>query len=101
MSKLNENLRQAYSEINAINWNEVGDNIRESFSKIKAPGFPSPEQTRLFIEKVREFSRLPKNKQYFDTKRLTEEIRKELRLQDSLECKKNCVGLFKQCKNSA
>ena len=87
MNKLNESLKQAYKEINTINWDEIQDNIRESFSNVKAPDFPSKEQTRLFIEKAAEFYKLKVDNQKFDIKGLTEKIKKEMQLQDSLNAK--------------
>jgi beta-lactamase regulating signal transducer with metallopeptidase domain len=87
MSKLNENLKQAYKEINNINWNKVQNDIRESFSKMKVNNFPSKEQAEFFIEKAKEFSKIRVDKQKFDIRSLTEKMTKEIQLQDSPNAK--------------
>jgi beta-lactamase regulating signal transducer with metallopeptidase domain len=87
MSELNENLKQAYKEINDVNWNKVQNDIRESFSKLKITNFPSKGQAEFLIEKAKEFSKIRVDKQQRDTRSLTEKIAKEIQLQDSLNAK--------------
>lgn len=88
MSQLNENLKQAYKEINDIDWNKVQNNIRESFSKMKVPDFPSKEQSQFLIDKAKEFSKIQGEKQMFDTRFLIKKLNKEIQLQDSLNSKR-------------
>lgn len=85
ISQLNENLKQAYKEINNINWNEVQNNIRESFSQINASNLPIKEQARLFVEKANEFSKFKKDKEKLDKVYLIRKFNKEIKLQDSLQ----------------
>jgi beta-lactamase regulating signal transducer with metallopeptidase domain len=87
IGKFNENLKQAYKEINNINWDKVQNDIRESFSRMKAPNFPSKEQTKFFIEKVKEFSKISAGKQNFGTRYMMKKLNKEIQLQDSLNSK--------------
>jgi beta-lactamase regulating signal transducer with metallopeptidase domain len=87
LSKLNENLQHAYKEINNVNWSKVQNDIRESFSMMKATKFPSKEQAEFFIEKAKDFSKKRGDKLKSDTRYLTEKLKKEIQLQDSLNTK--------------
>ena len=84
VDELNESLKQAYKEINNINWNEVQNNIRESLSKIQPPGFPHQRQARFFMENARKFSKLKDDKERLGKLYLIDHLNKEIQLQDSL-----------------
>lgn len=84
VSKLNENLQQAYKEIENINWDEVQNNIRKSFSKVNITKLPTREQVEFLIEKSKEFSKLKDDELKIAMKSLKEITNKEGHLPDSL-----------------
>ena len=84
VSKLNENLQQAFKEIENINWNEVQNNINENLSKVKVTNLPTKEQVELLLEKSKELYKLEGDKLKIATKSLKERINKENQLWDSL-----------------
>ncbi|KAA9037733.1 M56 family metallopeptidase [Ginsengibacter hankyongi] len=85
INELNEGLKQAYKEINNINWNEVQNNIRESLSKIKSTDFPGKIETQTFMENAKqELSKLKGDKGKFGKLYLLDNLNKEIRLHDSL-----------------
>ena len=88
VSKLNENLQKAYKEIENINWNEVQNNIRENFSKVKIAKLPAREQVEFFLEKSKELSKLQDDKLKIATKSLKEIMNKENQLRDSLSLRR-------------
>ncbi len=88
VSKLNENLQQAYKEIENINWNEVQNNIRQSFSKVKITKLPKREQVEFFLEKSKELSKLKDDELKIATKSLKEIMNKENQLRDSLSSRR-------------
>jgi len=57
LGKLNENLKQAYAEINALDWVKINNEIQESLSKIKMDNFPSNQQIQQYLEKAESFSK--------------------------------------------
>lgn len=84
MGKLNENLKQAYKEINALDWNKIQNEISESFSKTKVSNVSPKEQSIFYIEKAKALSQFIEAQQKFNSKASKEKMQKQLLLQDSL-----------------
>ncbi len=87
VSKLNENLKLAYKEIENINWNQVQNDIRENFSKVTIDKLPAKEQVEFFIEKSKELSKLNEDKLKNATKSLKKIMNKGSQLRDSLSAR--------------
>lgn len=84
MGKLNENLQQAYKEINALDWNKIQNEINKSLSKVKASNLLKKDQAEFYIEKAKVLSKIMEAQQQNNSKELIEKVQKEILVQDSL-----------------
>ena len=85
MGKMNENLKQAYKQINALDWNKVQNEIRKSFPKMKL-NLSQKEQDAFYNEKAKALSKINiiHAQQQYNSKAIREQVKKEMLLQDSL-----------------
>jgi hypothetical protein len=85
MGQWNKNLKQAYKEINALDWKKVEDGIRQNFAKMKAAKLSQKQQQAIFGESVKFLSQEnPLITQKFDAKKFLHQLKLESRDQDSL-----------------
>jgi beta-lactamase regulating signal transducer with metallopeptidase domain len=86
MQKLNENLKQAYKQINTLDWNKVQNEIHKNFPKVKLSK-PSPKELDALLEKA-VLSKIDflhdQQQQWFNSKMFEEQVQKEMLQQDSL-----------------
>lgn len=86
MGKLNENLKQAYQQINTVDWKKVQNEINKSFSKMKPDRLSQKEEEAFYNEKAKTLSKLnviyAQQQNY--SKAILEQVKKEVSFHDSL-----------------
>ena len=75
--KLNENLKQAYKQIDAIDWTKIGNEIQESLSKSKINNFLSKEQIQRYLEKAENLSKLRDQLRQYNSDVIKERIERQ------------------------
>ncbi len=83
VAKLNENLREAYNQINAVDWEKVQGKIRKSFPKMKIKNFPKILPDAFYKSQGQPRLNILDGKQ-LDPKIYLEKLNLELAKQDSL-----------------
>ncbi|MEO8414695.1 MAG: M56 family metallopeptidase [Ginsengibacter sp.] len=86
MNKLNDGLQKAFKEINTLDWSKIQNNINQSLSKIKTVNFPTKELEAFYIEKAKDFFKLRKDQQQYNTRIFTNRltIPEQLLIEDSI-----------------
>ncbi len=90
LNKLNENLKQAYKEINSLDWNKIQNDINENFSKANVENLSAKENADFFKEKaLATLLKLKsiKGQQQYDSKEFSQQVHRKMFLQDSLSKK--------------
>ncbi|HEV2831549.1 MAG TPA: M56 family metallopeptidase, partial [Hanamia sp.] len=82
-NQINDAVKQAYREINKINWENVQKDIHKSLSKIKLEQLPEETQNEIRVA-IKSISRFKIEKSQFDALKLVQEIQMQRMMEDSL-----------------
>lgn len=82
-NQINEAVKQAYSEINKINWENVQKDIHKSLSNLKLEQLPEETQHEIKIA-IKSISRFKIDKSKFDALKFVQEIQMQRMMEDSL-----------------
>jgi hypothetical protein len=82
-NQINEAVKQAYSEINKINWENVQKDIHKSLSNLKLEQLPEETQHEIKIA-IKSISRFKIEKSKFDALKFVQEIQMQRMMEDSL-----------------
>ncbi|MEP6926754.1 MAG: M56 family metallopeptidase [Ginsengibacter sp.] len=85
MIKLDENLKQAYKQINALDWNKIQNEIRKSFPKMKFGNSSQKNRDAFYSEKAKAISKI--NITYPDklnSKAFSQQVKNEMLEHNSL-----------------
>ena len=87
MATLNENLKQAYLEINAIDWKQIENEIEKSFADQKKQKFFTKKQLQSYIESAKHLLLLQQDKEKMTIPLLQEQRDRQIKLEDSINAK--------------
>lgn len=82
-NQINEAVKQAYREINKINWEGVQKDIHKSLSNLKLEQLPEETQHEIKIA-IKSISRFKMEKSQFDALKFVQEIQMQRMMEDSL-----------------
>ncbi len=84
LTKMNENLKEAYKEINAVDWKKIQGDIQKNFSTANMNKLWSKKQLESFIKKAKDASEMETTQQQLKLDRNEENLKEEIKLQDSI-----------------
>jgi beta-lactamase regulating signal transducer with metallopeptidase domain len=86
MGKMNENLKEAYKQINALDWKKIQNEINKSFPKVKFNKLSQKEQDAFNRDQAKVLSNINTIHalQQSNSKAIEQQVRNEVLLQDSL-----------------